>query len=352
MMNFRAGLAERPTYDTTERDWQIKVNANESPFNLPPLVEERVMARLSRVAFNRYPNEETALLRRQIAQSYGLSVENVWLGNGSSEIIEKLFFAFGGQGKKIVYPTPSFSMYEIYAQAAETEGVPIASPDDYQLDAEAFIKTVRESRAALAVVCNPNNPTGNYIPREEIGYIAAKIDGALLIDEAYIEFAGESASVLLEKYSNLMVARTFSKAYGLAACRVGYLLADRAVIDVVKKAYMPYSLNVLSAVTADIVYQMRDEYRPRIDMIIAERQRMFERLSSIDGLNVFPSAANFLLCQSARAEKLCEALAAQGIGVRNFGNAVRLENALRLSIGTREENDRIFQAISDFMAGR
>lgn len=346
MLKFRKGLADMPPYlPDVEKDWEIKANANEAALNLPPLVAERVMARLSRVAFHRYPGEEPELLREQIARSYQLKPENVCLGNGSSEIIEKLFFAFGGKGHSILYPEPSFSMYKIYAKAAEAEGIPFPLGEDYQLDGDAFIALAKEKKVALAVICNPNNPTGNYLPLEEVEAIAARLDCPLLVDEAYIEFSGGSASCLLAKYSNLIVARTFSKAYGLAACRVGYMLADAGIAVMVNRSYMPYHLNVLSAATADIVYQMRDEYGPRIDMAVAERQRMFTRLQEIPGLKVFPSAANFLLLYSAQAAALHEALAARGIGVRSFGAEGRLAGCLRLSMGTREENDAVFQAI-------
>ena len=351
MLHFRDGLEDMPSYDVTERDWKIKVNANESPLNLPPLVEERVMARLSRTAFNRYPTEEAEALREAIGRRCGLTRENVWLGNGSSEIIEKLLYAFGGTGRAIVYPEPSFSMYKIYLRAAGAAGAPVALSEDYRLDGDAFIRAVKDSRADLAVLCNPNNPTGGVLSLTEVEEIAKAVSCALLIDEAYIEFAGPSASRLLSQYPHLMVARTFSKAYGLAACRVGYLLAAKEVVDMVQKAYMPYHLNVLSTVTADIVFQMRQEYEPRLHMVMAERQRMFDRLRAIAGLTVFPSATNFLLLRTEKAAALGEALTAAGIGVRCFGNAARLKNCLRVSLGTREENDTVWQAIQGFMAG-
>ena len=279
MLNYREGLASRPEYDVTERPWKIKVNANECNMNLPPLVEERVMARLSHVAFNRYPNEEYDDLCRQIAGNFSLAKENVLLGSGSSEIIEKLFYCFGGtKTSRIVYPQPSFSMYGIYANAAEAEGVPVDLAEDYTLDAERFIKTVKDSKANLAVICNPNNPTGTGIPLRDVEHIAENIDCAFLVDEAYIEFYGQSAVGLLKKYPKLIIARTFSKAYGLASSRVGYMLADADIVSMVSRAYMPYHMNVLSTVVADIVYQMRHEYVPRIQMMIAERKRMAEEL--------------------------------------------------------------------------
>ncbi len=149
MLNYRNGLADMPSYDVVERPWEIKINANECNMSLPPLVEERVMNRLGTVAFNRYPNEQYDDLRDQIARNFSMQRENVLIGSGSSEIIEKLFYCFGGSPEaKIVYPQPSFSMYKIYAKAAEATGVPVdLNPEDYSLDIDKFIQTSRSKRS-------------------------------------------------------------------------------------------------------------------------------------------------------------------------------------------------------------
>lgn len=350
MLNFRKGLADMPSYDVLERDWNIKVNANECNMNLPPLVAERVMSRLSRVAFNRYPNEEENALAEQIARNFHVECDNICLGNGSSEIIEKLFYVFGGSAdRKIVFPEPSFSMYQIYAKAADATGVPVTLREDYTLDIEKFIQTAKASNAALAVICNPNNPTGGALTLAEIEYIAQNISCAFLLDEAYIEFYGQTASGLLKKYPHLIIARTFSKAYGLASCRVGYMLASKEITSMVKKAYMPYHMNVLSLVVADICYQMRQEFIPHIQMMISERKRMAEEYKNIKDVTVYPSETNFLLIRYKAAVELNEALICAGIGVRSFGKAAGLENTLRISMGRREENDSVLEFIKAFI---
>ena len=311
------------------------------------------MGRLSRVAFNRYPNEQLDDLREQIADNFSLQKENVLIGSGSSEIIEKLFYCFGGtRSRKIVYPQPSFSMYTIYAKAAEAVGVPVDLEEDYRLDVGKFVRAVVENKASLAVICNPNNPTGNVMSLSDIEYIAQNIDCAFLVDEAYVEFHGESAASVLKKYPHMIIARTFSKAYGLAAARVGYMLADAKVVEMIDKSYMPYHMNVLSLVTADTVYQMRHEYVPRIQMMVAERKRMETELKKLSGFTVYPSATNFILVKYASAGELNEAMEAAGIGLRSFGSAPRLENCLRISMGTREENDAWYKAMKDFIEER
>ena len=352
MFEYRKNLNQMPSYDGVERDYRIKINANESTMNLPPLVEERVINRLSRVAFNRYPNEEYYDLVEQIAKNFSVDKNQILLGGGSSEIIEKIFHAFGGEGKKIVYPVPSFSMYKIYAKAAEADGVAFDLDEKFDLNVDEFIEKVRAVNASLAVVCNPNNPTGNALTVDDVEKIASSIDCAFLLDEAYVEFYGHSAVNLVKKYPNLIVARTFSKAYGLAGARVGYMIAQAEVTTMINKTFMPYHMNTLSLVTADIVYQMRDEFVPRIQMTIAERQRMIGRLQSLKGVKIFPSNTNFILIRSEKADELNKYLESLGIGIRFFSpTAPGLKNCLRISIGTRTENDEVFEAIKNFLEG-
>ena len=353
MLNYRDELDKMPSYDGVEKNYRVKVNANECTLNLPPLVEERVMNRLSHVAFNRYPNEEYYSLVEQIAKNFSVGDAQVLLGGGSSEIIEKVFHAFGGNGRRVVFPQPSFSMYKIYAKAAESEGVPFDLDENFNLDVDAFIEKVHEVNASLAVVCNPNNPTGNALTPAQVEKLAAAIDCAFLLDEAYVEFYGRSAINLVAKYPNLLVARTFSKAYGLAGARVGYMIAQAEVTRMVNKTFMPYHLNTLSLATADIVYQMRDEFVPRIQMIVAERKRMSERLKELSGVEVFPSETNFILFRTSRAAELKDYLESLSIGIRYFApNSFGLKNCLRVSIGTRIENDEVFAAIKHFTETR
>lgn len=348
-MKYREGLNELPSYDVTEKDWDIKLNANESNLTLPPLVEERVLNRLARIAFNRYPDTESDDLKELIAQNFKVSIENILLGNGSSEILEKLFFAFGGPSRNIVFPVPSFSMYKIYAKISESTAIPVELETDYTLDPKKIVKAANENNAKLVVVCTPNNPTGNAVPLSSIEYIVNNIQCPFVVDEAYVEFHGISAASLLEKYPNIIIARTFSKAYGLAAARIGYMLASKEITEMVSKACMPYHINTMTLATAAIVYQMRDEFVPRIQMYVAERKRMAEELAKISGITVYPSDTNFILIKYAKAKELNEYLENLKIGVRSFGDAPRLENCLRITVGTRAENDTWFKVLKGFV---
>lgn len=348
MIDYRKNLADLPTYDVTEKDWKIKVNANECNFNLPPLVAERVTNRLASIAFNRYPNMEMDDLKESIARNFNLRPQNVLIGNGSSEILEKLFFAFGGNGRSIVYPVPSFSMYSIYARISESDAVAVELEEDYSLDAEKIIRAAKENDARLVVICSPNNPTGNAVALADIERIAAAAGCAFAVDEAYVEFHGVSAAQLLKKYPNLIIARTFSKAYGLAAARVGYMLADEQITRMIAKTCMPYHVNTMTLAVADAVYQMRDEFVPRIQMFVAERKRMIETLKTLSAVTVYPSETNFILIKYEKAAELASYLESRLIGVRSFGSAPRLEHCLRITVGTRDENDTLLDEIKSF----
>lgn len=346
MAIYRPGLAQLPTYSVDEREWEIKIDANESNVNLPPLVQERLINRLAALPFNRYPDIGMKGLKEQIARNFNLRSEQVLIGNGSSEILEKLFHAYGGSGRSIVFPTPSFSMYGIYAKLSESEAVAVQLEPDYSLDPEKLLAAAGASKARLIVLCSPNNPTGNAMEAQAIEYIVQQAACPVVVDEAYSEFHGQSSVGLLEKYPDLMIARTFSKAYGFAAARVGYLLAASAeAAAVLGRLCMPYHVNALSLAGAEIIFQMRDEFAPCIRQVIAERQRIAAALQAMPEATVYPSDTNFLLVKFMQAAKVAAALAEQGVGVRDFSSVPGLLDCLRITAGTPAENDTVLEII-------
>lgn len=348
---FRPGIDKLPVYGVEEQDWRIKVDANESNRNLPPLVRERVENRLSYVAFNRYPDIAMTSLREEIGRGSGYDIDNVWIGNGSSEILEKLFFLYGGPSRGIVFPVPSFSMYAIYAKVSESTAVPVPLEADYSLDKEKILRAAKEHDAKLIVLCNPNNPTGTETSLEVIEDIVRRATCPVIVDEAYMEFCGQSALPLVAQYPNLMVARTFSKAYGAAGIRVGYVVASEEIIAMLRKISMPYHVNELTLATAEIIYQMREEFIPYIQQTLIERERVAEFIKNETNITVYPSATNFLLLRVEGADRLAKYLADIGISVRSFGNAPMLENCIRLTIGTTAENDEIMASIKRWCKG-
>ncbi|KAF1855560.1 hypothetical protein Lal_00002542 [Lupinus albus] len=256
----RPGLDQLKPYSVEETEFPIKLDANERASNLPAAVLQEVTGRLGELAFNRYPDIGITGLRDKIAKAMNLSRDNVVVGNGSSELLAALCYAFGGTGRSIVFPTPSFSMYGIYTKMADSQAVPVPLKADYSLSADEAMQFHGTIEAIVAGAACP-----------------------VVVDEAYYEFHGHSAIGLLARYPNLIITRTFSKAYGLASARVGYLLAAPELTTVLGKVLMPYHVNALSLAAAEVVYDRRKAFEPDIDLAIRERQRLIDSLNLVDG---------------------------------------------------------------------
>lgn len=352
MFKMREGLENLQGYSVEEERFQIKLDANEGAYNLPPVVREKVAAALTSLDFNRYPDIGMVRLRTQIADSFGIKLENVLIGSGSSAILEVLCYVFGGNNRSIVFPSPSFSMYGIYAKMSDSKAVPVPLNQDFTLDCKAMLAAAEREHASLLIICNPNNPTGTLIPFEDIEYVIAGAKCPVVIDEAYYEFhGGPSATELLCKYPHLIVARTFSKAYSLASARVGYMLADAKLVAMVEKGFTPYHVSALALATAEIVYENKEEFQPVIKQAAAQRQRISGELAAIEGIEVFPSASNFILFRLKNAEALNRYLMKKSIGVRSFGAAPGLEGCIRVNAGTPDENTAFITAVQQFQRG-
>ncbi len=344
-----------PVYSSDDNEYRIKLDANERGEDLPEQVRRAVVESLSRLEFNRYPDMGIINLRRLIAESYGLTPGQVTVGSGSSELLAALCFMFGGPQKKIVYPQPSFSMYGVYTKIADSIPLPIALDDNFRLDPQQVIAAAADESVSLVILCNPNNPTGTAMPIADVERIVRNVSCPVVVDEAYGEFYGQSALPLLSEYPNMMLVKTFSKAYGLASARVGYLLAAEKLTVLIGKALMPYHVNALSLAAAEAVYTNRSAFTGPIAATIAERQRVSAQLSQQEIITVYPSATNFLLFKvgqtgSQQADDLYRFLAARGIGIRNFSNSTGLTGCLRVTIGTTEDNDGFIAAINEYCA--
>lgn len=345
-MRFRPGIETLPSYHIDEADWKIKLDANERTEGLPARVAQRINERLALLPFNRYPEITAYTLRNQLANRMGCAIEQIQLGNGSSELLAAICHVFGGLGHKIIYPEPSFSMIPVYIRLADSQPVPVKLAADYSLDLEAFIDQARQ--ANLAIICNPNNPTGNVLPPDSIARLARELTCPLVVDEAYYEFYQISAADLLKDADNLIIVRTFSKAYGLAAARVGYLLTSVDISAAIGKVLLPYHLNALSLVAAETVLDYQAEFMPGIEQTIRERHRLSTCLASLSGISVFPSETNFLLIKTEQSAQLAAQLAAKGIGIRDFSRSPGLTDCLRITIGSPLENDMVIKLIENF----
>ena len=350
----RPGLLQLPVYHADDSQAVIRLDANERTQNLPEPVRQAVVNRLSNLAFNRYPEMNMTTLKTLLADGLGVSVAEVAVGCGSSALLEAACQAFGGAGRKIAYPVPSFSMYEVYVRLADSEPVPLAMAADFKLDVPAAIRTLAEQQPALLLLCNPNNPTGTVMTPAELLPLLKAAQCPVLVDEAYIEFCPEvSLFGLQEQFPNLIIMRTFSKAYGLASARVGYMTAQPELVGLLERVLLPYHVNAMSLAAAETVYAMRTAFGADIAQTIAERQRMAAALAALS-VQVYPSGTNFLFCRFKDADEaaaLFEFLGQNDIGIRDFSRKPLL-GGVRITIGTPAENDQVLKMVSQFLGSR
>lgn len=335
---------------------KAKLDANESPFDLPPGLKEKILAEAKNLPFNRYEGPHREKLRALIARENGINPAGVILGNGSDELIQLLVLAFSGPGKPVVIPSPTFSMYEFVAKQVGSQIVSLPlRPPQFSLEVEELLAVLEETGpGALLFLCRPNNPTGNSIPVKEVDYILQRVRGPVVVDEAYTEFSGSSLVHLLHHYENLILLRTLSKAYRLAGLRVGYLLAHPKVARRLEATRLPYNMSVFSLLSAWIIMQHREEILAPLGQLIAQRQRVTEGLAALPGITPLPSETNFILfALSEPAAPIWEELKKRGILLRYYPDIPELATYLRVSIGTEEENTLFLSELASILtAGR
>jgi len=319
----------------------VKLNGNENPYGPSPRVME-ALANLDRVHI--YPDPQQVALREAIGHYMDVAPEYIVAGNGSDEIIDLLFRALLGPGAGVVNCTPTFGMYSFTAHVVGAKAIEVPRNDEFQIDVPKVIKTALTS-SKIVVLASPNNPTGNSVPVADIQRL---LDAGLLVilDEAYGEFGGESVVQMVASHSNLVVLRTFSKWAGLAGLRVGYGVMAPALAEVIMRAKPPY--NVSQAAEAAVLASLDDlpYIRERVSWMVREKQRLYALLKDVPGLSPCPSDANFILCKTPenKGKHVYEALARRGVFVRYFSNP-RLQDYIRISVGTPENTDRLMGAL-------
>jgi histidinol-phosphate aminotransferase len=325
-------------YTVEKGNFRIKLDANENPYPWPPELLSEVMKRLQGMDLNRYPDPGAEGLRHTLSQQLQVRPEQIMLGNGSDELIQYILLAFGGPEVKVLCPTPTFAMYEIITQATGCRFVGVPLGPDLDLDEEAMRAATDRERPRLLLLAYPNNPTGNCFRRSSMEALLEEFEGLVVIDEAYFDFSGQSFLPRLSQHENLLILRTLSK-IGLAGLRVGIALGSESLIEMISKVRLPYNLNTFSQVAAQVVLSRNDFLGPQVGILIKERDRLFRGLKELEGIYPYPSEANFILFRAEGSRRIFEGLLSQGILVRAFGDAGRLKDHLRVTIGRPEEND-------------
>ena len=349
----RPELDDLVPYDAKEVKAEVILASNENPANLPGEIVSKLKSRLGGFKFNRYPDPTAHELRRLIAEANGLDSENVLVGNGGDELIFDLLLAWGGPGRKILDMPPTFSMYGIDAQVTGTEVVRIPRNADFSIDEEAVLARVAEGDIDIVVVANPNNPTGGLANESFLIDLLKSTDAIVMVDEAYFEFSRHTMRPHMARYPNLILLRTFSKAFSLAGLRVGYLLAHPDVVCEFMKVRQPYSVDAFSQWVASTVYRERMVFESGIRDIVRGRDKLLHGLSMLEGVEVFPSEANFILFRVEHAAALWrDLLHNHSVLIRDFSRAPGLTGCLRVTVGSDAENDRFLAAMADCLGHR
>jgi histidinol-phosphate aminotransferase len=346
----RDDLRSLSPYGAPQLPAEAVMNTNENPYAPSKELAQAISLRVAEVAtsLNRYPDRDATKLRSKLADfinslsKTNLTSENIWAANGSNEIIQSLFLAFG-KSSALGF-TPSYSMHPLIAKVCQVSWIAGTRNPDFSLNIDSALEQIKDTQPALTFITTPNNPTGESITIEEIEKLAKSVPGLLVVDEAYAEFSDEvSAVTLIEKYPQIVVIRTMSKAFAFAGARVGYLVASPSVISALFLVKLPYHLSALTQAAAEVALDFQGELLGTVDQLRSAREKMAIDLANL-GLTVLPSSSNFLLFTGFKpsSEDLWRRLLDRGVLIRDVG----LLGYLRVTIGNEAENKKFIDSLS------
>lgn len=328
---------------------RVKLNQNESPYDLPEELKRELVEAFLDIPFNRYPQEQPWALREALAGFVGHDPEGILVGNGSNELTYTLGLTLISPGAPVVLPRPMFALYESVVRMHDGDLVGIPPRPDLRFDAGAIRDAVVARDPVLTVLTTPNNPTGLAMPLAEVESIVQAAGGFVVVDEAYVEFTEEvSAQTILDRYPNLILMRTMSKACGLAGLRLGYMMAHPEVIRELFKARLPFMIDRLAETTALALLKRPALLQERATLLKESCRALTAALEAMDEVQVLPSQANFVLFKTPLEPRdLMDRLAQAGVLVRNMGGYPELQGYLRVNAGTPAENNAFLTALNE-----
>jgi histidinol-phosphate aminotransferase len=332
----------------------VRLNTNESPFLPPPEFVEEWVTALREVPLHRYPDREARDLRVALGTALGQPADRLFCANGSNEVLQTLLLTYGGAGRRALVFEPTYALHSHIARISGTAVIEGERLPGFHVDPDAAVALVREQRPAIVFVCSPNNPTGTVEARDTLMALAdvsADVGALVIVDEAYGEFASWSAFDLVDVGRPLVVVRTYSKVWSMAALRLGFAVAPEWIVAELEKVVLPYSLSVPTQLAGVLALRHDDEMQRRVASLVRERERVAAALADIDGVEPYPSGANFLLLEVEGDGHACwEGLLDRGVLVRDFSRRPRLADHLRVTIGTAAENDAFLGALPGALA--
>ena len=346
----RDDLALMDGYHSPQLDVAVRLNTNESPFGPPEAWVDELADALGDVAWNRYPDRQATALREALAEHHGTTPDRIFAANGSNEVLQSILLAYGGPGRTAVTFEPTYAMHSQIAKVTGTAVLQAERADDFTLD-PAEVDRVLATGPAVVFLCSPDNPTANVTPPDQVLDLVERsiAAGALVVvDEAYGQFAPSTALDLIDDDRPLLVTRTFSKTWAMAAGRLGYGIGPAWVVAELEKVVLPYHLDAVTQLAGRLALGHVDAMHARVEQIVAERERLVQGLADLP-VHQWPSGANFILFRpdGRHGDEVWQALVDRGVLVRNCSSWPRLDDCLRVTVGTPEENDRFLVALKE-----
>ncbi len=346
----RPDLVELESYHSPQVDVAVRLNTNESPYAPPPAFVDAWIDGLRAAPLHRYPDRGAEELRSALGERLGQPSERVFCANGSNEVLQTLLLAYGGPGRRALVFEPTYALHTHIARLTGTEVIVGERSRDYRVSPTEAGILIASERPSVVFLCSPNNPTGTVEPRSTVeGLLASIIDhgsGLLVVDEAYGEFADWSALELVADDVPLVVTRTYSKVWSLAALRLGFAVGPSTIIDELQKVVLPYHLSVATQIAGLEALGFDPEMQERVATLVRERTRLAHELALLPDVEVMPSGANFVLVRiDGDAQVVWQRLVDRGVLVRDFSRWPRLEGCLRITVGTSEETDLLLAAL-------
>ncbi len=347
----RPEISSLAEYRLVQHPCRIKLNQNENPYELPEEIKKEVLGKLAAARWSRYPPFVPTDLIAAIARFVGWRPEGTLLGNGSNELLQLIFTSALEKGRKVVLSQPTFTLYRILAGSLAADVVDVPMLPGFRFDVEGIVRAAREGNARMVVLCSPNNPTGTILTRQEVHHIMTSTSGLVVLDEAYVQFAPETQVGLLEEFDRLIILQTFSKAMGAAGLRFGYALGAPGVMKHLAKVKLPYNVNIFTLIAAETLIERWGILREWIARLKESRDALRRGLESLPGLRVYPSGANFVLIESVDKTpgEIFTALVRQGILIRDVSTYPMLERGLRITVGTRTQNERLVTTLEEIL---
>lgn len=346
-MNIRDELKALPAYHFSAQDCQIKLDQNESPFDLPEPLRSSINAKLSELAFNRYPELNAHSLKQKLATQLAWSADGIVVSGGSNVLIQALVIA-AGLNKTVLTVAPSFSVYSLQAKLLGTELIEIPLAAHFALPVNALLAELSE-KSGVFFLANPAAPTANSFTESDMIRLAeaSQNNWLMVIDEAYHQFSKTDYSKLIKRFPHLVCLRTFSKAYGLGGVRLGYGLMQEELAENIQKVILPFSISALQLAIGESVLEHSSYLEEHIEQLISERERMFASLTELTQVTAYPSDTNFILFRVKNAAETYSNLLERGVLIRRQDHLAQLEGCLRVAVGTKAENTAFLTALAE-----